>query len=516
MLVRLSWLFLLAVAACDRSEAQAPAGAPKAEERTESVTVWGDRFEVFLEHRLIVVGKPVKFAAHITDQKTLEPRRKDPVVFVLTQGTEPPIRHEESAPKSPGIYQPELVFPKAGDWKVTLEIPVDGTTSVVALPPFRAYASMEEAEKSPEPESPEGMSFTKEQQWKVLTKTDAIGKRRLVERMRVPTMVTARPGGRAAVVAPVAGRVLPLPGKSLPSIGDKVETGQTLALVQPPFSDFAAKIVEANAEVVRTKLALDQATLVLERTRKLAALEARTARDLQESEYAVRSAQAATEAALALKSTYEKAGAVVKDGLPILELKSPISGTLTAVAAAIGEHVGTERPIFTVLDSRRVYLEAKVPEADLWRLGAPKAALLENPAYRGSFIPLEGKATLVLAAPEVDVATRTASMLYEIDNGDGALRIGMALTLHLETARAEETLAIPASAVLDEDAKPIAFVQVSGETFQKRSLRLGIRDGAWVQVLDGLSEGERVVTKEAFAIRLASVSSVIPAHGHAH
>ena len=62
----------------------------------------------------------------------------------------------------------------------------------------------------------------------------------------------------------------------------------------------------------------------------------------------------------------------------------------------------------------------------------------------------------------------------------------------------------------------MAFVQVSGETFQKRELTLGIRDGTWVQVLSGVAEGERVVTKGAMAIRLASASSVIPAHGHAH
>ena len=77
-------------------------------------------------------------------------------------------------------------------------------------------------------------------------------------------------------------------------------------------------------------------------------------------------------------------------------------------------------------------------------------------------------------------------------------------------------MAIPDSAIVEEGGQPVAFVQVSGETFQKRELTLGIRDGNWVQVLTGVSEGERVVTKGAMAIRLASVSSVIPAHGHAH
>ena len=86
----------------------------------------------------------------------------------------------------------------------------------------------------------------------------------------------------------------------------------------------------------------------------------------------------------------------------------------------------------------------------------------------------------------------------------------------VETARAEDALAIPSAAIVEEDGRPIAFVQVGGETFQKRDLELGIRDGNWVQVLSGITEGERVVTKGAYAVRLASVSSAIPAHGHVH
>jgi membrane fusion protein, heavy metal efflux system len=64
--------------------------------------------------------------------------------------------------------------------------------------------------------------------------------------------------------------------------------------------------------------------------------------------------------------------------------------------------------------------------------------------------------------------------------------------------------------------RAIAFVQVAGETFETRDLTLGIRDGEFVQVLSEVAEGERVVTKGAYAIRLASVSATIPAHGHAH
>ena len=108
------------------------------------------------------------------------------------------------------------------------------------------------------------------------------------------------------------------------------------------------------------------------------------------------------------------------------------------------------------------------------------------------------------------------SLVYEVPNPDGRLRIGMSLTVYVETARAEEALVVPTSALVDEDGRTVAFVQLAGETFEKRDLTLGIRDGPVVQVLGGLSEGERVVTQGAYAVRLASVSTTLPAHGHAH
>jgi membrane fusion protein, heavy metal efflux system len=180
----------------------------------------------------------------------------------------------------------------------------------------------------------------------------------------------------------------------------------------------------------------------------------------------------------------------------------------------VGEHVPSEKAVLTILDASVVHLEARVPEPDAARFVSGKPALYELASARGKVQPIEGR--LVHGGLEVDPATRTVSLLYEVRNADGRFKVGAALTLHLETARAEEAVAIPASALVEEDARPVAFVQVSGETFQKRPLKLGIRDGEWVQVLDGVSAGERVVTKEAYAIRLASVSSVIPAHGHSH
>jgi multidrug efflux pump subunit AcrA (membrane-fusion protein) len=60
------------------------------------------------------------------------------------------------------------------------------------------------------------------------------------------------------------------------------------------------------------------------------------------------------------------------------------------------------------------------------------------------------------------------------------------------------------------------YIQTAGETFDKRAVTLGIQDGVNVQVVAGTKEGERVVTKGAYMIKLATQSGNVPAHGHEH
>lgn len=517
------------VSGCSRQQAPGEAGAHdghahSGEAKTAQISVFGERHEVFAEHRLVVAGTPTRFVTHVTDLRTLEPRRAGPVRFKLRLGQDAPIEQAEKAPARAGIYEVMLNFPKAGDWDVALIVPTDEGDQTIPFPRVTAYASTHDVEHAEAPEPPEGISFLKEQQWKILAGTEPVAKRRLVEQLRLPAMVAARPGSLAQVTPPMAGRLLLPAGKTMPLVGEKVEAGQTLALIQPTFSEVAARFVEAEAEVVRAKLALEQADLALKRIEKLVKAEAKSGRELQEAEFALKGAQAKYDAALALQGTFRQASTSLSGpgGAPnqvAVELRSPIAGTIIAQSgAAVGEFITAEKAVFTVLDSGNVFVEAHVPEASVQRLGATGAATYEVPGVSGRFAPItsDGAGRLVFVGIQVDAATRTVPLIYEVKNPENRLRVGQSVSLYVETARAEDALAIPSAAIVEEDGRPIAFVQVGGETFQKRDLTVGIRDGNWVQVRSGLAEGERVVTKGAYAVRLASVSSAIPAHGHVH
>jgi multidrug efflux pump subunit AcrA (membrane-fusion protein) len=62
----------------------------------------------------------------------------------------------------------------------------------------------------------------------------------------------------------------------------------------------------------------------------------------------------------------------------------------------------------------------------------------------------------------------------------------------------------------------VVFVQAAGESFERRPVRLGKQDDSYLQVIDGIKPGERVVTQGAYLIRLSALSAQIPAHGHVH
>ncbi len=488
------------------------------EPKTAQISVWTDRYEVFAEHRAPVAGKATTFVTHVTDLQTLEPRREGAVKFILRQG-ETVAEHPQAAPARAGIYLPGIIFPKAGDWQVTVLIPTDGTNLPVELGTIKVYPDQHAADHAEIPDGPEGVSFLKEQQWKILSKAEPATKRRLTERVRVAARVRAKPGFSATVVAPVSGQLVAPAAQPLPQPGKRVEAGQLLALLKPNFSEAAARVAEADAGFATAKAGLDQAEAAYTRVKKLAASEAKSPRELQEAELAYQSAKARYAAAAGLLATFKQAGvATSPDSSLAMELRAPIAGVLNSMAAGPGDVVLAHQPVFTVLNPETIWIEANIPESAVTRLSAGKDAAIATPGQPGQFIAItgEGHGKFVSLGLEVDAATRTVPLIFETTNREGTFRIGQNVALHVETACVEDAVAVPESAVVEEGDQLVAFVQISGETFEKREIKAGVRDIGFVQVLEGIKEGERVVTKGAYAIRLSSISGVIPAHGHAH
>lgn len=487
--------------------------------------------ELFVEHPLPIVGAPARFIVHVTDVASGAPRTAGGATLRLERDGAPPVSANLAAPTRAGIYVPEVTLPSAGEWRAALtlvhvegeggRLPA-GRDATIALPVVTAFADLHDAQHAKVPEPPDGIAFLKEQQWRLRTRIAPAARQRLVEEIRVAGFVDAPPSARAQVTVPLAGR-LAAGTRAWPELGTEVQRGDVLAFVEPPVHELIVAQAQAQAEQAQAAVAREQAEAALARTRTLHAQQAKSDRELAEAQFAAKAAQARASAADAVVAAYERSGLAPRtvEGrleLPRLPLAAPIDGVVIAIGAVAGEHVGPERAVFTLLDPRVVHVEAHVPEIDLPRLAEELEAAWALPGSDGPPVPITGVGggRLQWRGIEIDAATRTALFHFSLPDPQRRLRIGQALVVHLTTRTVTDALALPDAALVDEDGRAVVYVQLGGETFERRDVTTGIRDRGMVEIAAGLMPGERVVVDGAYAVRLASLSAALPAHSHEH
>ena len=123
---------------------------------------------------------------------------------------------------------------------------------------------------------------------------------------------------------------------------------------------------------------------------------------------------------------------------------------------------------------------------------------------------------LVSIGKVLDPQSRTLPITFALDNRTLGIPVGQAIVLHLLMDATAPRPVVPAAAIVDDAGRPIVFVQREGERLERRAVTLGPRSGDVVQITEGVKPGDRVVTKGAYLVRLASLSTSVPAHGHVH
>ena len=125
-------------------------------------------------------------------------------------------------------------------------------------------------------------------------------------------------------------------------------------------------------------------------------------------------------------------------------------------------------------------------------------------------------ASVVTIGRTVNRPTRTVDVIYALRQPDERLRVGGMVRVGVPTGAPWQGVVVPRGAVLEDDGRAVVYVQVEGEAFEERTVRLGPRSGTRVGIERGIDANERVVTYGANVIRLASRASTAPAHGHVH
>jgi membrane fusion protein, heavy metal efflux system len=196
-------------------------------------------------------------------------------------------------------------------------------------------------------------------------------------------------------------------------------------------------------------------------------------------------------------------------------LTSPINGFIKTILVSEGQYVAAGQPLATITKNQRLLLRVDVSLKDAGRATSISEAnftIIQN-KLTYSTSTLNGR--LVSVAKTTSGNSPYVPVHFEIDGRPGMLP-GSFAEVYLKTMPLYNVLIIPATALIEEQGIFYVYVQTAGESFQKREIKTGANDGVNVQILSGLVEGERVVTKGAYQIKLSQASGALPAHGHEH
>lgn len=484
-----------------------PAEAPEA----LAVTRWTDRTELFAEYPPLTVGQTSRFAIHLTRLDSFKPVTEGHVEVHLREEDGQPEVFGVDQPSRPGIFGVDVAPSRAGRRALVIVLRAPGLEDEhrVGTVEIHADAGAAHAASAPATDEGAGISFLKEQQWSLDFATALVEEASIRESLRVPARLEARPGGAADVVAPIDGRLTNVFGVP---VGASVSRGQELARLLPPpaVPGDLPQLERARADA---RSARDLATRDRERAERLTTAGAAPERRLDEARAAEEQARmrlAAAEASLVQYNATLTGTAADVGGL--FSLRAPIGGSIAHRNATTGATVGAGTVLFRIVDALQLHVVGQLPEADAARARLAAAGEVEVPG-EPERVPT---GPLVSVGQVLDPSTRTLPIAFAFDNRALRLPVGQAVSLHLLMETAAPRPVVPASAVVDDAGRPIVFVQLEGETFERRAVTLGARSGDLVQILDGVAPGDRVVTTGAYLVRLASLSTTVPAHGHVH
>lgn len=290
-------------------------------------------------------------------------------------------------------------------------------------------------------------------------------------------------------------------------LGDQVEEGQLLAEIDPTIYLARVEATRAQLANLRAQLADRQAQETLarlqaERQRNLIRLDATSQEQVESAEATLRSASAQIEAIKAQIRQTESALKGEEADLNYTRIYAPMSGTVVQQLANQGQTLNANQTapiIVQIADLSTMTVRTQVSEADIAQLevGMPAYfSTLGQPQRRW-----EGTLRQILPTPEVLNNVVLFNALFDVPNPDRNLLPKMSAQVFFVRAAAEDVLTIPVAA-LQQAGTPapgeratlqVQILDADGEP-QLRDIRVGTRNRVSAEVLEGLEEGEQVVT----------------------
>lgn len=359
-----------------------------------------------------------------------------------------------------------------------------------ALLSVLVYALIQRAtppERAP-PAAPEGSFRPTAQQLRTLT-IEPVAALSFTAVEVVDGRIAANADRSTPVYAPVSGRVVAV----VAGPGASVAAGAPLATVDSPEvvqagNDFAAALAQVK---------LTQAAEA--RKRALHEQEGASQAEVEQAEADLATARAALGAAEHRLHILGRPAADIerlRGGAPAdarLPITAPIAGIIVDRQLGPGQYLqaGAAEPIFTIADTRTVWVIGNVPESDAGHLRRGQAVEVRVPAWPDRVFTSH----LNFVAATIDPATHRLTVRAELANVDGALKPEMLATLRIFTGTSAQAIGVPEGAVVHDGETAHVWVVADDGTIGLRPVRTGRVSDGHVEILEGLRVREKVVTR---------------------
>ena len=313
--------------------------------------------------------------------------------------------------------------------------------------------------------------------------------------LAVPATVTSNAYRDTKVNALVGGIVRDVSDE----LGAAVRRGEPLAVI------VSSDLADAQMKYVSMRAMLEADHQKLERTQKLVALGSASRQELEEVTALHTGHETEVAAArqrlllLGLSSDrldrLQNAAQVVSE----VTVPSPADGLVITRSVNPGQVVNSGQELFVVTDLGTVWVIGDLYERDFPRVRVGSQATVTVPSAPDG--KTQGRVAYI--DPRVDPATRTAKVRVEVSNRSGDLRLGMFVTVAFQTNATEHVTVVPPAAVQTIGDRSVVYVPADSDEgkFVERLVKLGARSGEFVQVLEGLKPGDKVVTEGSFFLR---------------
>ncbi|HEY3275825.1 MAG TPA: efflux RND transporter periplasmic adaptor subunit [Syntrophorhabdaceae bacterium] len=493
-------LLIMLLSGCGKKD-----GDADHQEEAVKRTAWTKKSELFVEYTGARVGKKCQFLLHITDLAAFKPVTEGAIVLTFVQPSGEPFAIKIEGPAKPGIFRAEAVFKMAG--RHAMKVALGGKTfsDEVVLEGIEVKGAKNGDEHKPPPEK-EGylIAFSKEQQWRIDFKTEYPSRQTLSSSFVSAGEFIPLSRNEVTVSAPLTG-ILSV-SKRLPFLGQKIGRDEVIAQIEPAVSQQGG-IGQLSAAYSESRNRVVLARKEWERAKRLYEAKAVPKRRLEEAELALDSATAALRP-LELAVESMKKGA---SGNRIV-VRSPLNGTVAELLVSNGKAVEAGQPLLRIIDTSTLWLRANIPATEIGKVKSFSQATFSVAGIGSGFNPTR----LVAISDVVDAKSRTVPVIFEVSNPRALFKAGMFADVSVRTGQVENGVTLPEAALFEDEGRFFVFVQRDGESFERREVSVGIRGNGYAHITKGIEQGERIVTKGGYYVKLASLSSKPQGHGHEH